>query len=223
MGSDAVNQFGPLADLFGEALARLRPRSVAVLGVAGGNGLQHVDGSITIRVVGIDVNPATSRRPGSGSPTCAGWSWCVPISHARRRRDRTGVAGPRGPRVRARWHRPVPRQRRVAGRARRPPVGGAADPDRRPRGRHAVGLRIDVHPRRGVRVRRSPPPAPPAGAAGPAADPPVAPDAVHRQGLLVRDTSNGSRLRRESGRPAAGPAAARHRRTQEATCDDSWC
>ena len=29
MSSDPVNQLGPLADLFGEALARLRPRSVA--------------------------------------------------------------------------------------------------------------------------------------------------------------------------------------------------
>jgi trans-aconitate methyltransferase len=58
MGSAAVNQLGPLADLFGEALARLRPRSVAVLGVAGGNGLQHVDRTLTARVVGIDLNPA---------------------------------------------------------------------------------------------------------------------------------------------------------------------
>jgi hypothetical protein len=57
MGSAGVNQLAPLADLFGEALARLRPRSVAVLGVAGGNGLQHVDGTLTSRVVGIDVNP----------------------------------------------------------------------------------------------------------------------------------------------------------------------
>jgi hypothetical protein len=57
MGSAAVNQLAPLADLFGEALARLRPRSLALLGVAGGNGLQHVDGTITSRVVAIDVNP----------------------------------------------------------------------------------------------------------------------------------------------------------------------
>ena len=58
MGSADVNQLAPLADLFGEALAHLRPRSVAVLGVAGGNGLEHVDGTLTTRVVGIDVNPA---------------------------------------------------------------------------------------------------------------------------------------------------------------------
>jgi hypothetical protein len=58
MGSAGVNQLALLADLFGEALARLRPRSAAVLGVAGGNGLEHVDGTLTTRVVGIDVNPA---------------------------------------------------------------------------------------------------------------------------------------------------------------------
>ena len=57
MGSPGVDQLAPLADLFGEALVRLRPRSVAVLGVAGGNGLEHVDGTLTTRVVAIDVNP----------------------------------------------------------------------------------------------------------------------------------------------------------------------
>ncbi len=57
MGSPGVNQLGPLADLLGEALARLRPRSLAVLGVAGGNGLEHVDSTLTTRVLGIDLNP----------------------------------------------------------------------------------------------------------------------------------------------------------------------
>jgi len=46
-----------LSDLFAEALAR-KPSSVAVLGVAGGNGLDRIDPSQTTRVVGIDVNPA---------------------------------------------------------------------------------------------------------------------------------------------------------------------
>ena len=66
MGSAGVNQLALLADLFGEALVRLRPRSVAVLGVAGGNGLEHVDSTLTTRVVAIDVNPSyldtTKRR-----------------------------------------------------------------------------------------------------------------------------------------------------------------
>src|SRR6185369_2853176 len=58
MGSEAVNQLAPLADLFGEALARLRPRSVAVLGVAGGNGREHVDSTLTTRVLGIELHCA---------------------------------------------------------------------------------------------------------------------------------------------------------------------
>lgn len=58
MGSPAVDQLAPLADLFGEALARLRPRSVAVLGIAGGNGLEHVDGTLTTRIIGVDLNPS---------------------------------------------------------------------------------------------------------------------------------------------------------------------
>lgn len=56
MASPAVQQAGALSELFGEVLATRRPRSVAILGVAGGNGLEHIDGKITDRVVGLDVN-----------------------------------------------------------------------------------------------------------------------------------------------------------------------
>ena len=80
MGSDAVNQLAPLADLFGEALARLRPRSVAILGVAGGNGLQHVDGTITTRVVGIDVNPDYLTATRERFPDLRGSSSSAPTS-----------------------------------------------------------------------------------------------------------------------------------------------
>jgi threonine dehydrogenase-like Zn-dependent dehydrogenase len=58
MGSPLVDQLAPLARLFADALVRLRPASVAVLGVAGGNGLEHIDPAVTSRVVGIDVNPS---------------------------------------------------------------------------------------------------------------------------------------------------------------------
>ena len=58
MQSPEVGQLAVLADLFAEALAICRPRSVAVLGVAGGNGLDRIDSKITKRVVGIDLNPA---------------------------------------------------------------------------------------------------------------------------------------------------------------------
>lgn len=56
MNSPEVLQLDALSELFAEALACCRPDSVAVLGIAGGNGLQHVDRTITTRVVGVDVN-----------------------------------------------------------------------------------------------------------------------------------------------------------------------
>ena len=56
MGAASVNQLAPLADLFAEALAFCQPRSVAIVGIAGGNGLQHLDPRITKRIVGIDIN-----------------------------------------------------------------------------------------------------------------------------------------------------------------------
>jgi hypothetical protein len=52
-----VQQTAALSDLFAEALALRQPASVAVLGVAGGNGLECIDSKRTKRVVGFDVNP----------------------------------------------------------------------------------------------------------------------------------------------------------------------
>jgi SAM-dependent methyltransferase len=57
MRSPAVAQLDVLADLFAEVLALRTPASVAVLGVAGGNGLDRVDSSVVKRVVGLDLNP----------------------------------------------------------------------------------------------------------------------------------------------------------------------
>jgi len=57
MSSAEVQQLGALSDLFAEALGRCRPQSIAVLGIAGGNGLDHIDSSITARVIGLDLNP----------------------------------------------------------------------------------------------------------------------------------------------------------------------
>ena len=56
MGSAAVQQIPVLSELFRHALGCYRPESVAVLGVAGGNGLEHVDSAITRKVVGVDIN-----------------------------------------------------------------------------------------------------------------------------------------------------------------------
>jgi threonine dehydrogenase-like Zn-dependent dehydrogenase len=65
MQSEAVGQAVALSELFGEVLAQRKPASVAVLGVAGGNGLERIDQERTRRVVGVDLNPqylATVRK-----------------------------------------------------------------------------------------------------------------------------------------------------------------
>lgn len=57
MSSAEVQQLSVLSDLFAEAMGRCRPSSLAVLGIAGGNGLNHVDSRVTTRIVGLDINP----------------------------------------------------------------------------------------------------------------------------------------------------------------------
>lgn len=54
MSATGVEQLAPLADRFRHALAQTNPESVAILGIAGGNGLEHVNPAI--RTVGIDIN-----------------------------------------------------------------------------------------------------------------------------------------------------------------------
>jgi|SRR5579883_409900 len=56
MGSAEVRQLGALSELFAEALRRCRPESAAILGIAGGNGLERIDDSVTRRIIGLDVN-----------------------------------------------------------------------------------------------------------------------------------------------------------------------
>lgn len=76
MSSPGVAQLKALADLFEEALNQCRPKSVAILGIAGGNGLERIDISVTNQIVGIDIHPTylevvRNRRPGNlgSSPT----------------------------------------------------------------------------------------------------------------------------------------------------------
>jgi len=57
MNSPEVQQLPVLSELFRELLAARLPASVAILGVAGGNGLEHIDSATTKRVIGLDVNP----------------------------------------------------------------------------------------------------------------------------------------------------------------------
>ncbi|HWT66390.1 MAG TPA: class I SAM-dependent methyltransferase [Terracidiphilus sp.] len=57
MASAAVDQATALSALFAEALELRKPESVAILGIAGGNGLESIDSGCTHRIVGIDLNP----------------------------------------------------------------------------------------------------------------------------------------------------------------------
>jgi hypothetical protein len=57
MKSAEVQQLDALAELFAEALTHCHPSSIAVLGIAGGNGLDRIDKTMTKRVVGLDINP----------------------------------------------------------------------------------------------------------------------------------------------------------------------
>lgn len=55
-GADGAGLLAPLSGLFGKVYAARRPARLALLGVATGNGLEHVDPAITRRTVGVDVN-----------------------------------------------------------------------------------------------------------------------------------------------------------------------
>ena len=57
MQSPGVQQLQPLSELFAQALALRRPASVAIVGIAGGNGLDQIDPATTQRIVGLDINP----------------------------------------------------------------------------------------------------------------------------------------------------------------------
>lgn len=56
MGPAGADQLAPLAQLFQEVYLSAQPDRLLVVGCATGNGLEHVDPSITKRAVGVDVN-----------------------------------------------------------------------------------------------------------------------------------------------------------------------
>jgi SAM-dependent methyltransferase len=62
MALPQVAQARLLADIFKSLLERHRPRSVAVLGCAGGNGFEWISANVTERVVGVDINPEYIER-----------------------------------------------------------------------------------------------------------------------------------------------------------------
>lgn len=56
MAHSSVGQSAMLSQLMQSALATYKPSSLAVLGIAGGNGLEHVDTAQTPYVYGVDIN-----------------------------------------------------------------------------------------------------------------------------------------------------------------------
>ena len=62
MNSPAVGQHRVLGNLLRDVLKSTRPRDLLVLGCSIGNGLEHVDGTVTRRVTGVDINPAYLQR-----------------------------------------------------------------------------------------------------------------------------------------------------------------
>ena len=56
MGADNVQQLSALSDLFKRALDVCFPDSLAILGIAGGNGLEHANPATIKRIVGFDIN-----------------------------------------------------------------------------------------------------------------------------------------------------------------------
>ncbi|MFI5395837.1 MAG: class I SAM-dependent methyltransferase [Candidatus Binatia bacterium] len=65
MASSQVAQAELLADVFEAMLTQYVPRSVAVLGCAGGNGFERISPAVTDRVVGVDLNPSYVEKAGA--------------------------------------------------------------------------------------------------------------------------------------------------------------
>jgi Methyltransferase domain len=71
MNAPEVQQLGALSDLFAAAVAFCKPQSIAILGIAGGNGLERIEAGAIQRIVGVDINPeylaaVRNRYPGLG-------------------------------------------------------------------------------------------------------------------------------------------------------------
>jgi SAM-dependent methyltransferase len=57
MSHSSVGQLSLLNSLTKKYLAKYKPATCLFMGIAGGNGLEHIDNDITKNVIGIDINP----------------------------------------------------------------------------------------------------------------------------------------------------------------------
>lgn len=67
-----VRQAELLSSIFGSALDTYAPRSIALLGCAGGNGLEQLEGRELGRVVAVDINPVYSTCAPDGAVASRG-------------------------------------------------------------------------------------------------------------------------------------------------------
>jgi len=57
MSSPEIKQLQTLNKIFKDMCDKYKPESIAILGCCTGNGFEHIDTTITKRVIGIDINP----------------------------------------------------------------------------------------------------------------------------------------------------------------------
>ncbi len=57
MSLPSIDQAKMLADRFELLIGRIKPSSVAIIGCAGGNGLERIGSERVERIVGVDINP----------------------------------------------------------------------------------------------------------------------------------------------------------------------
>ena len=79
MSLESVGQLQALNAMMGEQLADYPARRVMILGVAGGNGLEHVRGGRFEKVYGVDVNASYLAATASRYPGLAGVLECLRV------------------------------------------------------------------------------------------------------------------------------------------------
>lgn len=91
MSSPGVGQLKVLADLFEEALTHCHADSVAILGIAGGNGLDRIDPRVTKRVIGIDIQPTYLDTVRHRYPQLPLTLHCIDLEHQKVNEEPVGL------------------------------------------------------------------------------------------------------------------------------------
>jgi hypothetical protein len=147
MSSSSVAQLKALADLFDEALTYCQPESVAVLGIAGGNGLDRIDPRTTRRVVGIDIQPTYLEAVRHRYPRLPLTLHCIDLEYQTVNEQAVELVYA----VlifRARWNWPMSAKRRLTCCTRRPSCSGATTVEPRTRGHFACSISNNAITRR---------------------------------------------------------------------------